>query len=364
MAEIKVEGKLYDPYYILDVTHDDSTDIISKKYRQKIKFFHPDKYTHKISKTASAKERADFEKKRVHHMLVLNEAYDYILTKKENKPVSRGLPTRIDMPARTYSDLNTDASNDRFNEVFMKNRGVQAHDFGYGEHTRLQSVDDYKELDYKPPNLFNDRSFSSDEFNKMFELNKQLDPNESDFNGALIHQTSDGFSGFNGGGTDGFAQVSSFNGLLLAGDNLGQSGQGYYDIHYSDYKKTFATPKNPSMTIREKLATAQDPDHSRYNTDLASELEKRLMERDTPIHREHTNFKQAGVELNKKQMGLLKSKVTNDKEFIMQYKHNYPEYMIDDAIERKLVTNVDYVGNVNTSLTWEENLGGPSGFLG
>ena len=45
MDVIEIDGKTYDPYFILDVTREDSSSHIVKSFREKVKKYHPDKYT-------------------------------------------------------------------------------------------------------------------------------------------------------------------------------------------------------------------------------------------------------------------------------------------------------------------------------
>ena len=73
MDVITVDGKQYDPYFILDVTRDDTDKHISKSFREKVKKYNPDKYT-------------DKEKKRKYeqYFKILSESYRYIQDRKSN----------------------------------------------------------------------------------------------------------------------------------------------------------------------------------------------------------------------------------------------------------------------------------------
>ena len=44
MDVIDIDGKSYDPYFILGVTKDDSSEHITKSFRKRVKKYHPDKF--------------------------------------------------------------------------------------------------------------------------------------------------------------------------------------------------------------------------------------------------------------------------------------------------------------------------------
>ena len=60
MDVIEIDGKTYDPYFILDVTREDSSSHIVKSFREKVKKYHPDKYT-----DPKKKEKCEFFLKKI-----------------------------------------------------------------------------------------------------------------------------------------------------------------------------------------------------------------------------------------------------------------------------------------------------------
>ena len=73
MDIITINNKQYDPYFILDVTKDDTYDHISKSFRKKVKKYHPDKYTDK-------KQKEKYEC----YFNILTESFEYIKNKRKN----------------------------------------------------------------------------------------------------------------------------------------------------------------------------------------------------------------------------------------------------------------------------------------
>lgn len=240
MDVITVDGKKYDPYFILDVTKDDSGDHITKSFRTKVKKYHPDKYT-------------DPEKKRKYekYFKILTESYQYIKRKREQ---SKGLIRKCNDKKNDKKDDNvkrfmTKDDLDEFNETFKKD---DPNGYGYGEnYTRIQDIKEYDSLNIDVFNQFTGKKFSNDKFNEIFDYNKRLDDDEYDkrVKMSLIHKTTDGFSGYNASDFGNCALVSSFNGLMITGDNLGERGVGYWGSGYSDYKYSYKGAKNPNSKI-------------------------------------------------------------------------------------------------------------------
>ena len=84
----------------------------------------------------------------------------------------------------------------------------------------------------------------------MFEYQKQVEESEQNNEIGLIHKTTDGFYGYNTADIKDCALVSSFNGLLITGDDLGESGVGYWSNNYGDYRQSYKSAKNPENKIK------------------------------------------------------------------------------------------------------------------
>jgi len=331
MNLIKIDNEEYDPYFILDVIQDDDISHITKIFRQKAKLLHPDKLT------SSEKQNQNIVKKRTKHFKILVECYDYIISKKKELLKNKSINENFENEILTFAKNDVD----NFNNDFMKTRVDTPNDYGYSVE-RMSNEKDYEQFEYKPPQLFDTKNFNSNDFNKAFEYQKTQFEDESNnsITGALIHKTTDDFYGYNTADLNGIATVNSYNGILITGDNFGQSGIGYSDGNYSDYKQTFNRAKNPeSLNI---------PNDFKYNSDVKklskSESDKELR-RLQELRNDHiisgsskTNFKLQEQELLKKQNNFIKEKEENDKQFISQFKNLFKDQnLIETALNGKLI---------------------------
>jgi curved DNA-binding protein CbpA len=273
MDFVEIDGKKYDPYFILDVTKDDTNDHITRSFREKVKRYHPDKYTDPVKK-----------KKYETYFKILSESYQYIKKKRE---VSKGLRKRKTDKIKDIKNMTSEelkAFNNKFeNETkqrIKKNKMKTKDDNTKDDNTkddntkddntkddctkddntkdetesyqRLENTDDYEKFKIDIYNQFSDKKFTNDRFNKIFEhikskeedqeLNKVLEK-------SLIHKTTDGFRGYNSADFGSCALVSSFNGLLISGDTLADNGSGYWGSDYSDYNFSYKRAKNPNSKV-------------------------------------------------------------------------------------------------------------------
>ena len=112
----------------------------------------------------------------------------------------------------------------------------------------LSIEEDYDNLKVDLVNLFGKKKFSNKQFNKIFEWNKYKNSEKDQFETSkqLIHKTTDGFSSYNSGVIENNCSlVSSYNGLMIAGDDLGERGIGYWGNNYSDYSIVHKGVRNP-----------------------------------------------------------------------------------------------------------------------
>jgi curved DNA-binding protein CbpA len=248
MDIITVDGKKYDPYFILDVTKDDTSDRITKSFREKVKRYHPDKYTDPVKK-----------KKYEKYFKILTESYQYIKQKREQlKQLTRkGRNATEDTVKKNMTKDNLKV----FNETFKTD---DPNGYGYGEnYSRMEDVNEYDKFNVNVVNQFGDKKFSNERFNNIFDYNKALEDDEYDkrVNMSLVHKTTDGFHGYNSSDFGNCALVSSYNGLMITGDNFGERGVGYWGNGYSDYKYSYKGVKNPNSKI-------VVPKHCKKNTTI------------------------------------------------------------------------------------------------
>ncbi len=309
MDIIEIDGKTYDPYFILDVTREDSSSHIVKSFREKVKKYHPDKYT-------DLKKKEKYEK----YFKILNESYRYIKDKRESVSKIKRVDdkkqnSKNKKQVKTFKEQN---ELDDFNKTFNKRSDLEEQDQNY---ERLQRKEDYDNIDVKVYNQFEKRKFKLDEFNKMFEYTKGEDENDISKK-SLVHKTSDGFYGYNT--SESFALVSSFNGLMIVGDNFYKNG--YWGSGYSDYKHSYKMPKNPNSKI---IVPKGNPKDKIPN--------KRLIDRkEGEIPPANGTFSQQENTLNKKIYDDLIKKELEDEAIVKQNISQYNESIVKKALSGEL----------------------------
>jgi|UniRef100_A0A6C0AMZ2 curved DNA-binding protein CbpA len=313
MEVIDINGKLYDPYFILGVTKDDSSDHITRSFRKLVKKYHPDKYTDKTDK-----------QKYESYFKILVASFEYIKEKRSGKKSIH----LIDKSKYKHEVKPKDCNIDSFNKDF-DNIKRDPNDYGYGEnYTRLKNTEEYDSLKVDLVNLFGKKKFSNKQFNKIFEWNKHKNLENDPTNNAnqLIHRTTDGFSCYNSTIIDNSCSlVSSYNGLMIAGDDLGERGVGYWGNNYSDYSIVHKGIKNPAkkpripknFTINNKNQKSDEKDINVYDEDKHG--------------------------LDKKQYNDLLEKERLDKEVVLKYMHKYQKDISDKALNDELDKSQSYI---------------------
>jgi curved DNA-binding protein CbpA len=322
MEVIDINGKLYDPYFILGVTKDDSSEHITRSFRKKVKKYHPDKCTDKLDK-----------QKYECYFKILVASFEYIKEKRSSKKSIH----LIDKSKYKHEVKPKTCNIDSFNKDF-DNIKRDPNDYGYGEnYTRLKSTDEYDGLKVDLVNLFGKKKFSNKQFNKIFEWNKykNLENDESKNANQLIHRTTDGFSCYNSGIIDNSCSlVSSYNGLMIAGDDLGERGVGYWGNDYSDYSIVHKGIKNPvkkpripkNFTINNKNQKSDEKDIKVYNEDKHG--------------------------LDKKQYNDLLEKERLDKELVLKYMHKYQKDISDKALNDELDKSQSFTDVLQKNITF------------
>jgi curved DNA-binding protein CbpA len=358
--EIMIDNVVYDVYFILGVTSDDTLEHITKEFKRKAKILHPDKM--------SLQDRNDPKKlsKRNQQFKVLSECFAFISDKKQSYNYNKN-KTQFEIINNTNllpqefhtSDTHSRISNpiiDKFNDEFTRLKVQTPNDFGYtAERMPELSTTNFEKLKsqyqtetFKPVQLYSDKKFDQKDFNKTFEYHQSQFDNATET--ALIHKTSDGFNAYNSGflsgsGDLGCASVSSFNGVMIVGDNFGESGVGYNDSTYSDYKMSFQSQKNPNS----KIAVPNDfkPKINKDTPLTQKEIDAQIRLRkndifDSSSGPSKSNYKKQEELLLQNQKLNKEQKAQEDREFILKYQHMFDQQTIQDAINKKLITNDDY----------------------
>jgi curved DNA-binding protein CbpA len=330
-----IDNISYDPLFILGITQDDTIAHITKEYRKKAKLLHPDRL--------SEKDKLNPNKvlKRSKQFKLLVDCYEFVLNKKQIGNSHRNAEI-INVPE--YENLEPkifDNKNElrHFNQTFKNMTLDKPTDFGYTT-DRMSALSDngenYKDLQqeyqtssFKPSQLFNKKNFNPQDFNKAFEYQQQLFTDGNDEK-LVIHKTSDGFNGYNSATLDGCASVSSYDGVMIVGDNFGKSGLGYNEGNYSDYKQSYNTPQNPnSLNIPSNFSISTHKQAALSK----GEIQKQLYLREQNINiNNKSDTKGSRLEFERQQEILLKkqkmdmqNKINQDKDFVLQYKHLFIE---------------------------------------
>lgn len=228
MNSIKINGVDYDPYFIVGVSEQDNVDFVNKMFRQRAKILHPDRMS------LEEKSNPNIVSKRNLNFKILTECYEYIMERK--KKVDR----QFEFNPNLVSNFDTSGDLNKFNKDFESLRVEHPNDFGYTVKDRITKIEDYENFEIKTKKLF--KNFDKDTFNKLFEFNQQNVKTEN--SDKLVHKTNDGFAGYNYK-SNGCSNVNNYNGILINGDMYGQTGVGYNDGNYGDYKQSFSGPLNP-----------------------------------------------------------------------------------------------------------------------
>lgn len=223
---------------------------------------------------------------------------------------------------------------DEFNKGFEQKCDIKHKE----KQKRLQKIDDYKNQDvtqYNITNQFSKKKFSNKDFNAVFDYNKHLNQNDVSSN-ALIYRTNDGFFGYNASDVGNCAMVSSYNGLLVSGDTIGEMGKGYWSNDYSDYNQSFGNAiKNPKGKLNmEKI----------YKENKKNIVEPKVKTTFNEYQKSYNTFKYTVQDTyNKEQDKLFKrtfdhllEKEKWDQQVVMKYKDQYEPEVIEQALNGEL----------------------------
>jgi hypothetical protein len=197
-------------------------------------------------------------------------------------------------------------------------------------------------MDISYCNQFENRKFTTKEFNKIFEYNKQKQDDDKDkvITKSMIHKTTDGFFGYNTSDITNCALVSSFNGLLITGDNFGERNIGYWGNNYSDYKFSYKTSKNPNSKIIIPKTNDDDILEKKMTSEEILKYENKY--RNGYNENNSGNFSQNEKILYKKTYEDLLKKEFEDKDMVLKYINQYSSETIDKALSGELQESPKY----------------------
>ena len=329
MEFITVGGKKYDPYFILDVTKDDSNEHISKAFRTKVKKYHPDKYT-------DPKKKEKYEC----YFKILSESFQYIKNRRaqtdnlqlKKKYYDKGNVSNVSNVSN--KELDIQEFNKKFEESKKKSNGEPTKSKESKKESHTKSKESKKESKKESResldplfNQFSDEKFCNKKFNKMFEYIR--DQNEHDEELKIIHRTTDGFNGYNSTIVDNCALVSSYNGLLITNSEFDESDVGYWGDKYGDYKLMYRmNAKNPNR----KIKVPKD-----YKGKVIERGELRNDSIQSP-----RDFDSGEREVYKKLYNDLVEKENYDKEIVLKYINLYDQNTVNKALNGELECSPKY----------------------
>jgi curved DNA-binding protein CbpA len=303
MDAIKIEGEYYDPYFILGVTKNDDDKQISKAYKLRAKKYHPDK--------AHQEDKKKYEKR----FKIICKSYEYV----KKKRATAQPPKNVPVPQSP--DFLTNNEQPELD-------GQLPNSFGYGETSRLESIEDYEKIDTKIYKQLDKDKFELGLFNKMFEQVKgNCSPSK---NAGIIHKTTDGFIGYNTADTDNCYTVHTYKGLLVYGDDFGENGTGYWGNNYSDYKHSYNSAKNPTSKISIR-SNVKDTSQNAKNIDFITYKNKREKEKINPTMSNQKFYE------NKIQQYIEEDE--QNKYIVMKYASLFDKKTLQSALEGQLETS-------------------------
>ena len=210
----------------------------------------------------------------------------------------------------------------------------------------MKTTAEYDNLDVDIEKILD--KFSSKKFNKVFEYVKEKNKNEDKERG-LVQRTTDGFFGYNSG-TVNHMPISVYNGLLLAGDDYGEEGKGYYGDDYSDYLDVLNGARNPKkeeINIKKIMRQKTKKEEIKKNI---KDLEEKL---DIP----RGSFVQSNNQFEMKKSQQLKEEIERSKRMVLKYQEIFGKELIEQAVKGKLEMSSDTFGDgFDDRLRIEENL--------
>lgn len=368
-----------DPYFILGVTRNSSIDQINSAFRQSARKFHPDR--------AKPEDREHVTRQ----FKLLKEAYTTILkdvqstqqTSNNNKDSYKRYMEReaaaVNTPPQTFNTGNQAVFD---HGAFEKKRKATQHpnDFGYETKPRLGAtvedhvdpsqvnwgakMNEYNSFEYKPSRIIGDKEFNNMDFNRMFEQVREKADNDPSNERGLVTKTRDGFMAANSGmDTGGFASISSWNGLMVVGDNFGESGVGYDTSTFGDYRQSFMGGRNPDgpVDLDEGFKTRMERSGLSHDAMTRQEQERLLrqreMENDQLMNQKYNkSFGEMTGDCLLRESENLHDKLQQDTKFIEQYTDLYPPHMVEAARQGQLETAKDYMKQIDASKPLEDNM--------
>jgi hypothetical protein len=130
---------------------------------------------------------------------------------------------------------------------------------------------------------------------------------------------------------------------MVVGDNFGQSGLGYNEGNYSDYKQTFNSAKNPNkLDIPDDFKGSSSKVTPLSKAEIEKQLRLRQSSHPSNSGGSRSDFNSQEQILIERQKQEMRNKAEQDRQFILQYQNLFDPQTIQDALNGGLITSADY----------------------
>lgn len=334
---ITIDGEDYDPYFILGVASDDTDEHINQIFRKKVKKYHPDKVKDKNDK-----------KKYEYYFKIIVECYGYIKNKRSSCDLKKNRRSRSQKQSQKQTCLSKNEL-EEFNKSFEKK--YKSDSDKKDNKKRLQKIEDYVEQDnIEQDNTiakqFSKTKFSNKDFNAVFEYNKNLQKDDI-ASKTLIYKTNDGFFGYNTSDVGDCAMVSSFNGLLISGDTVGEMGRGYWGNSYSDYNQCYGNAvKNPKGKLNIEKICKENKKNIIDEPKVKTTFNEYKRDYNTFKYTVQNNYNKEQEKLFKRTFDHLLEKEKWDEQVVMKFKNQYDSSVIEQALNGELERTPTFMQNL------------------
>lgn len=332
----------FDPYCILGVDRDATPKEINKAYKDKAILYHPDR----------PGNRGDKDKAKYFKMVCTSYEVLSDPTKRQqyntnysatHMNMKKGSKSTVKQQKQNKVNINKDNFNvNKFNAEFEKNRAKDPNDIGYGDNMQPHLTKDQISADGSmrrddvdaPKRLFNDKAFNREEFNKVFEYQKQQE------DGGLVERHEGEPMAFALNSGTAYTDIAVYNGAMIIGHDTDDfsSIDNNNGLDYTDYQRGYSGAYNPSFN-KKKLGkisreqqytedTAMSPDElkRKYNERMAGmDLDLGISEGDRKQNfflEEQKYMKQKELEMEQEQ--------NKHKDIVFKYKDQFPQHLLND----------------------------------
>lgn len=342
--------KTFDPYAVMDIDRTATIDQIKSKFRKLTLKYHPDRnrrkrgYSPKIYNDickayailSNPNNRKEFDNQFAPSWMDLREATrDFMSTQnKQSKSLTELQAERsASQPARpSFSPRDKFGDGDlaAFNQMFDKTRSADPNDHGYGDGmTERMTEKDAKSwsssvTDIRHENMFKGKSFSDQEFNRLFEERSSRDASKE-----IIERNEIDPSAFSLASQHDYTDIAVHDHRMIVGRDIRdytKSAKKGGGLGWVDYKQGFQTISS----------TVPDSVKQRYNNNESIDrlFQQRMAEQsknpyDDIPENDRKTFAQAKEAMIKKKLREIEREEKLHKDIVFKYKSQYGDNYLE-----------------------------------